>query len=374
MFCIKCGKENRDNARYCTSCGTILIGTVIESKDEEKKHGVIIQDRDLKKQKWHRYIIITIIVLLLLMAIGVLVLWNVTGSGNWIYKNEVLTENDKWCGEKEIGKIRQYEEEVSEENIEENILITEDNIQTEPIDEDGKKKKWLFTKETFDYYEELIEKEEYDENGNVIAYYQYDSDCNLMHYVFSEYDDEQNLIKTEWYDAQGVLTSVINYYYQYENNFREVYYEENGELRLAFVEEYNEKQIKIAEYSYRDGTQTIDAKKEYDENGNLIAWYLDAGNGELCLYEAYEYDEQGRMVTYMWEFDENSLPLGCCKYEYDDYLVRGYGCDSSGTVMYMWENVYEKEFDEDGDVIAWYEYDEEGTCIAYEKYIYVTAE
>ncbi len=254
------------------------------------------------------------------------------------------------------------------------VLFIVDVTPLEPIDEPREQIKWLQVKESCDYYEELIEKEEYDENGNVIAYYQYDNGWNLLHYATYEYDEAQRLQKTKWYDSKGELTHVTLYSYESVGNYVYVYYEDEGEWILSKREEYDENGIKTAEDCYSYGTQTIEARYEYDNNGNIVAWYIDGGNNELYFYEGYEYDEQGRRIKYIWEVDENLTPLGYFKYEYDESgnSVRAYDCQSNGEVIFLWENVYEREFDEEGDEIAWYEYNEEGICIAYERYTYVT--
>ena len=59
MKCLKCGKDNSDNAKFCSGCGTLLQKQADAEHEKKKKTG--------KKKIW----IVLIVIILATLLLGV---------------------------------------------------------------------------------------------------------------------------------------------------------------------------------------------------------------------------------------------------------------------------------------------------------------
>ena len=165
-------------------------------------------------------------------------------------------------------------------------------------------------------------KYEYDENGNIakcvildedglivnISTYEYDAAGNQIKEGYkneslgsegeeiSEYDTDNNLIKTTDYDEDGTI--IETYLYEYDNDMLIKFgsYNADGSLNWDSIYEYDSDGRVIKEV----GSISIDGviysskgEHEYDADGHLLKTYFYDGD-ELMYWEEYENNENGK--------------------------------------------------------------------------------
>ena len=152
----------------------------------------------------------------------------------------------------------------------------------------------------------------YDANGNCIREAQY-MDGSFEGLNLYEYNDQNQLIKSEWYkDNENELREMIRYFYD-ENGYlirEEFYYYGSEEMSGYTIYKYNELGEEIYQQKCNaDGTSALTGEpvseepmyvweKEYDDNGRLTSAkkkYADGVGGTLEKL-LYTYDEFGGII------------------------------------------------------------------------------
>lgn len=112
MFCKNCGKESRENQKFCTSCGTKF-----SSINEEKKEAPEVKPlKSFSKSKssWGAGRIITILVVLAMIGIGA---YNSLDEDSITKNNEGLSSFDSGNSQTAINQLQQAKQDaVSNEN------------------------------------------------------------------------------------------------------------------------------------------------------------------------------------------------------------------------------------------------------------------
>lgn len=244
-------------------------------------------------------------------------------------------------------------DESKKANVSQSIIVPQEMIPTE--DDDTSKEPITVTKEvaliTKKVHRECLSNREwkieytYDDNGNMLTYYS-ESRNNRMKYEYNDkgllikeitcdkwwepelwdvyiYDDNENLIREESYNSNG-LSSTLTYTYdengelsqkefkatgQYADN---AYYKEEYEISESdyHMKKYDidgelvDEEIKYY-FAFYDGKYLItDEYKQdeykyeytYDDNGLLIMKLDNHSMNEVYPYTKYEYDSQNRIV------------------------------------------------------------------------------
>ena len=255
--------------------------------------------------------------------------------------------------------------------------------------------------------------EEFDSNGNSIisrrlAYI--DEQTLVSGSCFEtlcEYDDQNNLIKSVWYNYLDINTKYKYYENTYELdglNRKETinYYNVDGTMNYYYsganeiiVNEHNDL-LSSKVYDYNDNNELYLSSHvyyEYDEHYNKtmvgrISYDRQGNVGYTRIqYVSYEYDENNNVIkTEEYEYDENNYKINVyySEYEYDSnnnvvvakhfkviesvtYLTNTNECeyDSNGNKIKT-INTY---FDEEGNITYTNtiisEYDENNNCIYY---------
>ena len=191
---------------------------------------------------------------------------------------------------------------------------TDSSVVKEEYDEHGNRVVYDETYTTAeDTYQLHIESEyEYDADGKVLLEKSHD-DLDGTSYTRYEYDEEGKLVRKERgsiYDDTYVLSSYDIYEYD-ENGVlkKETMYDEDDAFTCAA--EYNENGEKIkTKFEYAE----IVFEYEYDENG-LVLKSLSYTNGELEDIKEKIYDENGNVITETY-YDADGNIKNITKYEY----------------------------------------------------------
>lgn len=168
---------------------------------------------------------------------------------------------------------------------------------------------------------------EYDENGNKTREEHRDSNGNPTYCYLFEYTDDK-LIREEsiYYDENGASSSVV--LYEYGNNYVKKHLKDGWWVDVY----YNDLDQMIAYNSYdAEGTVLAKIGYEYDEYGNetkRIDYSKDGTSSSVTLKE-YTYDEEGRILDVYFSYDGA-----------DSTQHTSYGYDDNGNQTYVeyWDN------------------------------------
>lgn len=191
---------------------------------------------------------------------------------------------------------------------------------------------------------------EYDQNGNVIKKFVY-VDGSITQWCTYEYDENGELIKETWYNADGIVHSVI----EYANGNKVKVTDHNSDGSIFVIYEYDEngRQVKSTVYN-DDRSYRID---EY-ENGNRIKSTYYNADGTVTGWTVLDYDENGIEIK-----NTSYRPDGSVKYT-NDYengkIVKHTIYDPDGSVS-QW---YISEYDANGNKVKETLYDADGSVIS----------
>lgn len=154
-----------------------------------------------------------------------------------------------------------------------------------------------------------------------------------------KYDREKNMVETEVYDQEGVLTERYTYAYDNKGNRVEtIKYSPEGRVESRFSYEYDDKGRKTRTMEYKaNGTLLKKYVYKYDDDDNLTEeiWYTPkdkveqrfvysykngkktegynySGKGELYYKYAYTYDDDGNLEEEI-RYDKNGNPVAAVK-------------------------------------------------------------
>lgn len=154
----------------------------------------------------------------------------------------------------------------------------------------------------------------YDEKGNMIEYARYstsasvDEDGNISFATNIRerqeliYDENNNHIKSTYYDGKGNISSTDEM--KYDENGNQIEFVRCGindsfyisrEWKYGYDENGNIIEVEMYD-SY--GDLSCIEKRKYDENGNQIQCIYYNSNGEQYANEEWKYDEEGNLVEY----------------------------------------------------------------------------
>ena len=186
------------------------------------------------------------------------------------------------------------------------------------------------------YTEEGIREEKY-----------FDEEGNRNGYAVFEYDDKNLLIKCSVYDEKGKMTYSSEYKYEYD---------ENGNV--------------MAEYSNAGDIERINRYK-YDDKNRKIYKAEAVGEGiyqEVFYTTSYFYDEEGRLCRE--EIFATGSPYAYIVYEYDGLmLVKEDKYRVGDNKDSYWEG-HEYEYDEKGRAVKCIDYDKLHNSTGYIIYEY----
>lgn len=203
------------------------------------------------------------------------------------------------------------------------IEINEDNSKSEYVTMYEYNANKQITKMRILFGGDLMQVTEYQYNGNgdsakVLIYYpnRQTNTFDLTYTTEYIYDDNNNLIKINTYDAQNTLIS----YYEYE-------YNDKGQ-------EISEKQFEIQDKD--KGLELLaEEKSEYDSEGNKIKTIFEMGT--LSYTKEFEYNSKGQVIKEtIIDLQEET------EYEYDDKgnVIREITYDRNHNVEKRTENEY----------------------------------
>lgn len=222
-------------------------------------------------------------------------------------------------------------------------------------------------RETYVY---CITEWEYDLHGNVVreksSYYSADNGISPDHILDFKYeytyDERERLAKKNFINADGSISSWVEYEYDEAGNLSnefQYYSGEEGVVKTRYIYDQNNRLI---EYVMDSPTSGDWHKYEYDANGNQITFINYALNGDTENYVEKIYDNNGRCIS---EIDHNySFIIGNIEfvtthqYEYDenDNVIKKITSTSTGS-YYGW---IQYEYDENGNMLKAVEYEENG--------------
>ena len=182
---------------------------------------------------------------------------------------------------------------------------------------------------------------DYDERGNQIRGTGYDTEGNVISIYTAEYDENDNLIKTEEF-TEGYTGSMYEANYDANNNLisesKYIAYEYKGEQKYQFEYRnefvYDERNNVIEETTYGDREEfSFNHIYKYDESDNLIkAFDVDINGNVLSTYEAW-YDADGNMIEFKM-FDKSGKLTAHNKAEYcENKMIKETDCLGSNETV-----------------------------------------
>ncbi|MBO4696735.1 MAG: hypothetical protein J5643_05595 [Lachnospiraceae bacterium] len=138
-----------------------------------------------------------------------------------------------------------------------------------------------------------IESREFDKKGNCVKIIHYDGKEKMFSYTLLEYDEHDNMVLKECFDAKNKKTA--QYKFSYDENGRcteeisEDFESDLTDYRICYA--YDSEGNKVRETRYNsDGS--IFEDKQYNSNGDLLMQSIDASNASY-----YSYNEDGKLLS-----------------------------------------------------------------------------
>lgn len=245
----------------------------------------------------------------------------------------------------------------------------------------------------------------YDENGNCIEYLNTKDGVSQVYkryYLsgtvlenttyengnpdhYSLYDENENLLKEEYYE-DAILEYYIEYTYDENGNQTEkAFYTSQGEREGIWeLYCYDEKGDMVKSEFYREFEKFSTSTYTYDENHNVLTHRYCYADGEEQWHYTFSYDRNGNKteqtltekdgtVKWTWQYDEKGNLLAEKHYEEDGNMdsSKVYTYDNGGRVTeYLYISDGHWKGNVEVDVIEHYKYtyDEKGNELSYWYY------
>ena len=124
-----------------------------------------------------------------------------------------------------------------------------------------------------------------------------------------EYNDERRISQHFQYDELGGLKSREIYPEKYDDNdtIKTSFYDANNVLQSNYVKIYNENKLKVEVLAYEAATNELLRKEtyDYDSQNNLTSKKVYTADDQLYRHQKFGYDEHGN-ETSIEIFDENN--------------------------------------------------------------------
>lgn len=321
MFCIRCGKQLREGARFCEYCGAPVGEIDSAGRVEHAAPEQIAQiQAALKNKSSSRWLIGICVIAFIGVVMAVFLLksheagsdaWN-KEDGQWLLVSCKLTAYDPYQGEESIIDIPLWYELA--------------------YDEEGNKRKAVI----YDSDGRVSEEYEYNAEGTMIKWSSYWIDAPA---AASSKDDSYDTIWKEVceYDAEG-------------NQTRYAEYGLNGQILLerTYRNEYTydalDRVVK-AEFYHQSDRSLEWEEYEYDAEGRVLkkTFYLFEDNGIAYSWTDYIYDEEGgwseneylnpdfygrNLDSARWDrkYDASGNEVGYLRYDISGTILEGYTC------------------------------------------------
>jgi hypothetical protein len=184
---------------------------------------------------------------------------------------------------------------------------------------------------------------EKDSNGKLLKSETYDNTGRLKRYVQAELDSNENIKIYKTFDEEKELVSVQEY--QYDNNGSFILISSTTVKTKTFksVGKYNAKNQLTEMIAYNpDGTIRETRTFKYDGNGNEIESELTRPNGDYTKFVS-TYDDQNNILTNFWyDKDGNEKYRNSWNYIYDknnNWITKKRY--NNGELDYVWERKIE---------------------------------
>ena len=291
MFCTKCGKENRDDAKFCVACGEQLLedsatSLIIGNEIQKRKNNLV-------KSKGIHVTVIAICVFMLISIIAV-------GSSG-VLKN--LQEGeciDNYIEDKDALSL--YEKESTDAITNSETNTVSDNDSTEREEEQLPENQTTITEQESNYF--VTDAHSVWGNGR---------ECRILMYL----DEKNMLVKIPFgdYIVQAVVPR------EFENGFNvdsEFYSDGNGKINNAYLELVDVNRTCAVRLIYVCGAEySVECQELTFENlQKTVTEYEDSFNKEITLYECEMVDGKQGMVI--------NLELDIEQKYFDDIQMSGY--------------------------------------------------
>lgn len=324
MFCMQCGAEIKDTAKFCSKCGNVVERNVNQLTNNNKVNPITTSKSASKKGFW-KSIIVGVGFVALLFIVG--------GIGGVFFKNkeDLTKENDI--------SLSKYQEETK-------------MVNTTPMD--PMDYKWLLVRtDTYDGEKNFLgcTTYEYSQTNKQIRWDMFNSDYSLNTRHEYTYDELDRIVHYQMSDGEGNLgeSSERIYNGSYTQPTKVIWYKEDNTIKY-----YNQ-------YTYHDVFEKTD-----------IVWEMKA-NGDPVNYKEFQFDNDGNYTGYkffyldgtlyekcIYTYDEAGNMIANDKYNGDDELKEHseYVYEGSNEVSY-------KKWNGDGEITLWnkMEYDYAGNEI-----------
>ena len=407
MYCNNCGKEIKNNIKFCPYCGSEVEEESFDKNDlntknqvlengEKIEHKVVVDTSKYEKKKCNTKIkkifiaiigtlFIGVLVILILVVLNKDVIYQKKAESymedgaydeaiDYYYESLEANKNsidayiglvDAYIFENEfdhaIEVLNNIPEDINDERIDERILITSDN-KTYLSDSTGTCRyvlddntKWIYdeNERLLKVYKKegandtLIFKIEYDANGNEIALRNYNGEENLLkEHIFSFKNGNVTEDKLLYADGTCMWWHKFNYD-DNGNKILEFDYDQNGE-EIGIKEMKYDSYGNEIEGTYHDDKGCLESwyEHEYDSKGNIISSIYHQSGTDKTYFD-YEYDNYGnRVKTYKYKKQNN--PKLFCESEYD--------ANGNETKTIMYDSYGEVEFTSESEYVYFDDY------------------
>jgi hypothetical protein len=169
-----------------------------------------------------------------------------------------------------------------------------------------------------------------------------------------------DVIKTEYFDANGVLTDYTTYEF-YDSGVVKETASFNADGELFWIDYYDTNGFWVKEEYYDAGVLYFTYIYENDNNGNRIN--AEGYNTDGILELIYYYNEQGYVSSIDFYSGDSIEETAQYYYDENNYLMTIQYVDAEGVLKYL------ESYDEFG-YLAYYEYYEQGILVEYYIYNY----
>lgn len=128
----------------------------------------------------------------------------------------------------------------------------------------------------------------------------YDEAGNLLTRSEPEYDEDGNMLREITYSADGTVTEQTDYTYDSDGNmleYRTTFFEEDGGKQVIIIDGNYDIRSSITYDANGTVTSVYTYAYEYDANGNVIKQSAYQEDGKLLYWNEYTYNENGELVN-----------------------------------------------------------------------------